>query len=49
MLKQLDCYKIIQEDEVPKGCQIIPTKMDLKSKYDAYHKWIKDKARLVAN
>ena len=48
MLKKLECYETIRKCDVPRGKQIIPSKMDLKTKYDASGEIIKLKARLVA-
>ena len=47
MLRDLDLYEEVNFDDVPQGVQILPTKMDFKSKYDSMGKFIKDKARLV--
>jgi hypothetical protein len=47
MLTELDLYEDISLDEVPKGAQILPTKMDFKTKFDSMGNFIKDKARLV--
>ena len=33
--------------QVPHGVQILPTKMDFKTKFDSLGYWFKDKARLV--
>jgi hypothetical protein len=47
MLKELDLYKEIDHSKVPPGCQILPTKMDFKTKFDSRGVKIKDKCRLV--
>ena len=47
MLRDLDLYEEIDFDDVPQGVQILPTKMDFKTKYDSMGTFIKDKARLV--
>jgi hypothetical protein len=47
MLKELDLYEEVDLSDVPKGCQILPTKMDFKTKFDSRGVKIKDKCRLV--
>ena len=47
MLRELDVYDIVNRNEVPKGVRILPTKMDLKTKYLASGEIDKLKARLV--
>jgi hypothetical protein len=47
MLRDLHLYEEVDFDDVPQGVQILPTKMDFKSKYDSMGAFIKDKARLV--
>jgi hypothetical protein len=47
MLKELDLYEEIDPSDVPPGCQILPTKMDFKTKFDSRGVKIKDKCRLV--
>ena len=47
MLKELDLYEEVDHSEVPPGCQILPTKMDFKTKFDSRGVKIKDKCRLV--
>jgi hypothetical protein len=46
-IDELECFEHISRDQVPPGCQILPTKMDFKSKFNSLGDWIKDKARLV--
>ena len=46
MLHDLGCYEEIERHAVPRGKQIIPTKMDLKTKYNASGEIIKLKTRL---
>jgi len=48
MLKTMQSYELILRTEVPKGCQILQSKMDLKTKKDAMGRITKRKARLVA-
>jgi hypothetical protein len=48
MLKNMQSYDLILRSQVPKGCQILQSKMDLKTKKDAMGKITKRKARLVA-
>jgi hypothetical protein len=48
MLKHMDSYEPILRSQVPKGCQILQSKMDLKTKKDAMGRITKRKARLVA-
>ena len=47
MLKDLDLYEEVDLCDVPKGYQILPTKMDFKTKFDFRGIKIKDKCRLV--
>jgi hypothetical protein len=47
MLKDLDLYEEVDISDVPKGYQILPTKMDFKTKFDSRGIKIKDKCRLV--
>ena len=47
MLADMDLYDEIAFDDVPPGAQILPTKMDFKTKYDSFGAFLKDKARLV--
>ena len=47
MLKELDLYEEIDFSEVPPGCQILPTNMDFKTKFNSLGLKIKDKCRLV--
>ncbi len=35
MLRDLHLYEEVDFDDVPQGVQILPTKMDFKSKYDS--------------
>ena len=48
MLRHMQSYDLILRDQVPKGCQILQSKMDLKTKKDAMGRITKRKARLVA-
>ena len=48
MLKHMQNYDLILRSQVPKGCQILQSKMDLKTKKDAMGRITKRKARLVA-
>ena len=48
MLKHMQSYDLILRSDVPKGCQILQSKMDLKTKKDAMGRITKPKARLVA-
>ena len=47
MLHDMDLYEEVAFEDVPQGVQILPTKMDFKTKYDSMGTFIKDKARLV--
>ncbi len=47
MLADMDLYDEIAFEDVPPGAQILPTKMDFKTKYDSFGAFLKDKARLV--
>ena len=47
MLKHMQSYELILRSEVPKGCQILQSKMDLKTKKDVMGRITKRKARLV--
>jgi hypothetical protein len=47
-LTEMDTYIPVRKHEVPKHCQIIQSKMDLKMKLDTLGQLIKLKARLVA-
>jgi hypothetical protein len=46
-IDELGCVEQVTRDQVPPGAQILPTKMDFKSKFDSLGQWLKDKARLV--
>jgi hypothetical protein len=47
MLRDMNLYEEVAFEDVPQGVQILPTKMDFKTKYDSLGAFIKDKARLV--
>ena len=47
-LTDMGTYSVIRKKDVPKHCQIIQSKMDLKMKLDTLGQLIKLKARLVA-
>jgi len=47
-LTDMDTYTLVRKQDVPKHCQIIQSKMDLKMKMDTLGQLIKLKARLVA-
>jgi hypothetical protein len=47
MLADMDLYDEIAFEDVPPGAQILPTKMDFKTKYNSLGEFLKDKARLV--
>ena len=47
MLSDMNLYQEVEFEDVPQGVQILPTKMDFKTKYDSLGAFIKDKARLV--
>ena len=47
MLADMDLYDEVAFEDVPPGAQILPTKMDFKTKYNSLGKFLKDKARLV--
>ena len=47
MVTELDLYENVALEDVPKGVQILPTKMDFKTKFDSMGNFLKDKARLV--
>jgi hypothetical protein len=47
MLTELDLYEEVALEDVPKGVQILSTKMDFKTKFDSMGNFLKDKARLV--
>ena len=42
MLADMDLYDEIAFDDVPPGAQILPTKMDFKTKYDSLGAFLKD-------
>jgi hypothetical protein len=46
-IDELGCVEQVTRDQVPHGVQILPTKMDFKTKFDSLGEWLKDKARLV--
>ena len=48
MLKGMNSYDLITRSQVPRGCQLLQSKMDLKTKVDAMGNVTKRKARLVA-
>ena len=48
MLKHMQSYDLILRSQVPKGLQILQSKMDLKTKKDVMGRVTKRKARLVA-
>ncbi len=47
MLADMDLYDEVAFEDVPSGAQILPTKMDFKTKYNSLGEFLKDKARLV--
>ncbi len=47
MLSDMNLYEEVEFEDVPQGVQILPTKMDFKTRYDSLGAFIKDKARLV--
>ena len=47
MLADMDLYDEIPFEDIPRGAQILPTKMDFKTKYDSFGAFLEDKARLV--
>ena len=47
MLADMDLYDKVAFKDVPSGAQILPTKMDFKTKYNSLGEFLKDKARLV--
>ena len=48
MLKGMNSYDLITRSQVPRGCQLLQSKMDLKTKINAMGEVTKRKARLVA-
>jgi hypothetical protein len=46
-IDELGCFEHVLRHQVPHGVQILPTKMDFKTKFDSLGEWLKDKARLV--
>ena len=49
MLADMDLYDEIAFDDVPPGAQILPTKMDFKTKYDSFGAFLKDKRGLSSS
>ena len=47
MLADMDLYDEVAFEDVPPGAQILPTKMDFKTKYNSLGEFLKEKARLV--
>ena len=48
MLKGMNSYDLITRPQVPRGCQLLQSKMDLKTKINAMGEVTKREARLVA-